>query len=66
MQVECRLRELGYTAEADWCEVLREAYRAVDEQGLAVHERLMKLLNLRLGDLGLLFLPLSVSYIQMC
>ena len=46
-KVEMEMRKNGNTAEADWCQTIRNWYRAMDEAGITPEQRLDWMLNMR-------------------
>ena len=45
--VERTMIEYGNTTEAEWCRLIRNWYKAVDEAGVPVHQRITWLLDMR-------------------
>ena len=50
--VENEMQTNGDIIEARWCRLIREFYKAVDESGIPIHERIQWLLNMREFLLG--------------
>jgi hypothetical protein len=46
-KVQIEMTKKGYTKEAEWCEIIRNWYRAVDEAGLNTGGRIKSLLATR-------------------
>ena len=46
-QVEMFMKRDGHDAEAEWCALIRNWYRAVDEGGLSINQRVLYMMKMR-------------------
>ncbi|CAH1799200.1 unnamed protein product [Owenia fusiformis] len=51
-KVQEEMERKGFKTEANWCRLIRNFYRAVDESGIAVEERIQSLFEMRSFLLG--------------